>query len=379
MIYHIEEIDRIREVEKEVAQKTGAPVFDISHWNSGYDYKNYLYQYLKIPDSNKVFNYIYGYEFPESVHLQIRKVLNIDDQDFSSVLLPSSTLAIVNIANFLQKNSINNICVLQPSYFTVTPCLQSFGLNVINVGVLYEDGVFTIPIDEVLAFNPDAVWITNPVFCTNIGFQKSELEKLNLLLKNKIYLICDESLAPLGTELNPRLNNNEYLLSIHSPHKVLGTNAMKFACIITHQKHIDFFNIWTDLLAGGMALSSSMAITHFLSDNYKFCLKKSMDYIYRNYVAMKDLLKLHQKSCSYTHVCGIYITIFFPAVPFQLSTRHSFIKELIENTNVSLLPGYLEGYLENLGFCFRINLTLNRTLLLHSLNKVLMYLEKEYL
>jgi len=379
VIFHIEEIDRIREVEEQTAKQNNVQVFDISNWNSGEEYKNYLYQYLELPSINYYFDYIYSYEIDEKIHSQIRKKLNFNLSSNISVLLPSSTLSIVNIANFLQKQKIKKMCVLQPSYFSVIPCLQAFGISVYDEQLTYTDGNFTIPFERIVRENYDAVWLTSHVFCTNIIFKKTEADKLNLLLRENIYLICDESLASIYTQLSTNLIKNEYLFSIYSPHKVLGTNAMKFSCIITHQTHRDFFDIWTDLFAGGMSLSSEMAITHFLSDNYEYMLKKGMEYIYQNYIDVKKLLQNHQNYCSYTPASGIYMTIMTKNVPYDISTQHSFIKTLIEKTNVSLLPGYLEGFGENFGFCFRINLTLDRTPLLFSLEKVLQYLEKVYL
>ncbi len=379
MIFHIEEIDRIREVEEQTAKKTQAPVFDISNWNSGEKYKNYLYQYFEPPSTKSYFDYIYSYEIDKNIHSEIRRKLHFNSPCNVSILLPSSTLAIVNIANFLQKKGIKKICVLQPSYFSVVPCLQAFGLSVYNEQLTYINGEFTIPLEEITKKNYDAVWITSPVFCTNIVYQNTEINKLNALLREEIYLICDESLSSIYIQLSPYLINNEYLFSIYSPHKVLGTNAMKFSCIIMHQVHQDFFDIWTDLFAGGMSLSSEMAITHFLSDNYEYMLREGMKYIHQNYIAVKTILQKHQKYCSYTHASGVYMTIILKNIPYNISTQHLFIKLLIENTNVSLLPGYLEGFLENFGFCFRINMTLDRTPLLISLEKVLVYLEKTYL
>ncbi|MXP75205.1 hypothetical protein GN277_07365 [Lachnospiraceae bacterium WCA-9-b2] len=110
MIFHIEEIDRIREVEEQTAKQNNVQVFDISNWNSGEEYKNYLYQYLELPSINYYFDYIYSYEIDEKIHSQIRKKLNFNLSSNISVLLPSSTLSIVNIANFLQKQKLKK-CV----------------------------------------------------------------------------------------------------------------------------------------------------------------------------------------------------------------------------------------------------------------------------
>uniref|UniRef100_UPI0040574025 aminotransferase class I/II-fold pyridoxal phosphate-dependent enzyme n=1 Tax=Agathobacter sp. TaxID=2021311 RepID=UPI0040574025 len=379
MLYHIEDIEKIREIEQKTSSKTNLPVFDISNWNSGKNYQDYIYQYLKIPSFESPFNYIYTYEIDEETHYNVRKKLNMGNSTNSSVFLPSSTLAIVNIANFLQKKNCKKVCILQPSYFSVEPCLSSFGLHVENYELDYRDGRFIIPIEKLLDKDFEAVWLTSPVFCTNIYYNNLEYEKINILLQKRIFVICDESLASLGMELCSHLKNSKYLISIHSPHKVLGTNTMKFSCIITHKVQQEFFNIWTDLYAGGLTLSSKAAITHFLSDNYNFVLNKSMKYIYDTYAEIEALLQKHKQYFSYTSAAGVYMTVFFEYVPYEISTKQNFIKKLIESTNVSLLPGYLEGYFESRGFCFRVNLTLDRVPLLLSLNKVILYLEKEYL
>lgn len=379
MIYHLEEIDRIRNVETKTAYRIGKSVFDLSDWNSGEKYQNYLYQYLEFPSINNCFDYIYGYELTNDIHFLTQKKLNFINSNIASIFFPSSTLSIVNMANFLQKNKIKNICVLQPSYFSVVPCLQTFGLNVYNEELEYINGNFFIPIDTIMNKNVDAVWITSPIFCTNITFSESEIEKLNYLLDNKIYLICDESLSTKETQLSAKLINNEYLFGIFSPHKILGTNAIKFSCIIANKKYADFFNMWSDLFAGGMTLSSKIAIKHFLTDNYEVVLQKGMEYIYQTYFELEKLLDEHKRYCTFTSIAGLYVTIIVKNISYELSTKHHFIKSIIENTGVSLLPGYLEGFYEKFGFCFRINLTLDRTLLLISLNKVLTYLEKVYL
>lgn len=379
MIYHIEEIDKIRDVETATSRRTGKPVFDISNWNSGKDYHNYLYQYLKLPVINDYFDYIYGYEISNDIHCMIREKFNFKYSDKASVLFPSSTLSIVNLVNFLQKKNAKNICILQPSYFSVEPCLQAFGLNPHNEELEYIDNKFYIPMDKLLQRKYDAVWITSPIFCTNIIINESEISKLNYLLENKIYLICDESLSTDKNRVCPSLIQNEYLFGIYSPHKVLGTNALKFSCIIMNQEHQDFFNMWSDLFSGGMPLSSQVAIKHFLTTNYDIVLQKGLTYIHQTYIKLKELLYDHKDYCSFTPKSGLYVTIIIRKIPYELSTHHHFIKSLIENTCVSLLPGYLEGFYEKFGFCFRVNLTLNQAPLLLSVNKVLSYLKKEFL
>ena len=378
MVYHIEELDRIRDVEIATFRRTGKTVFDISNWNSGKDYHNYIYQYLKLPIIDDYFNYIYSYEISNDIHCMIREKLDFKGSDKASALFSSSTLSIVNLGNFLQKKKTKNICILQPSYFSVKPCLQTFGLNVHNEELEFIDNKFYVPMDKLIKKKYDAVWVTSPIFCTNVCLDKSEVHKLNYLLENGIYLICDESLSTAQNRLCPNLIPNEYLFCIYSPHKVLGTNALKFSCIVMNQKHQDFFEIWSDLFAGGMSLSSQVAINHFLTTNYDIVLQKGLSYIQQTYIKLKELLYEYRDFCSFIPESGLYVTIMVKKVPYELSTQHHFIKSLIENTCVSLLPGYLEGFNKKMGFCFRVNLTLDQAPLLLSVNKILSYLKKEF-
>lgn len=379
MYDHIDAIEKIREIENKTELITQSPVFDISHWNCGKNYQDYIYQYLEIPIVDSLFDYIYSYEITQKIHENVRRKLNIVDKNFKSIFFSSSTLAIVNIANFFQKKECKRVCILQPSYFSVVPCMKSFGIEIKNQELEYDGNRFSIPIKKLLKYNFDAVWVTSPVACTNLYFDNKEIEKLNNLLEKQVFVICDESLAPLGMELSPKLLKCQHLISIHSPHKVIGTNATKFSCIIAHEHQQEFFEKWTDLFAGGLTVSSKAAIMHFLSPNYNFVLEKGMQYVTETYRQVIELLDKHNNFFTYTSSPGIYMTIFFKYLPFKVSLELSFIKNLILKTNISLLPGYLEGYFEELGFCFRINLTLDRSSLLLALNKVILYLEDTYL
>lgn len=139
-----------------------------------------------------------------------------------------------------------------------------------------------------------------------------------------------------------------------------------------------FFDQWIDLFCGGLPLSSYIAANHFISENYDNCLKMHLDYTDSIKQSIVTLLNKYDGQISFSHNIGQYMSIFYPMVPFKESIRFNFIKRLITCTHVSLLPGYLEGFYQELGFCFRVNLTLDKTLLITSINKVLQYLKNNY-
>lgn len=237
---------------------------------------------------------------------------------------------------------------------------------------------FKIPTEKIFKKNYDAVWLTSPIFCTSTYFSSSEKMKLKSILDRNIFLICDESLSIHTCTLRNVLPNCKNLMTIHSPHKVISTNAIKFSCVLCHSSLEAFFDQWNDLFCGGLPLSSLAAIRHFLSPNYLKCLEIHIKYTNSIKRHIIELLHNYNPQIHYSHTIGQYMTVFCPMVSFEESKKIDFIKELIINTHVSLLPGYLEGFYEELGFCFRINLTLDKTSLISSVQKVLNYLEHTY-
>ena len=117
------------------------------------------------------------------------------------------------------------------------------------------------------------------------------------------------------------------------------------------------------------------------STNYYKCLDFHTNYT--NSVKKKALEVISINNVNgnmfFSHSIGQYMTIFYPSVPYHESTKQTFIRDIIFNTKVSLLPGYLEGFYEEMGFCFRVNLTLDESRLITSLNKVLKYINANYL
>lgn len=379
MLYHLEDIEKIRTYEQK-ARNSGTQVFDISHWDSGQAYNKTLLSTLHIQKNFQPCNYVYSYEIDDNIHSCVQKELVGTVSNNCCIFLSNSTMAIVNICNFLQKKGIKKVCLLQPSYFTVGPCMNTFNIAYDEVSLNFVDGKYEIPIKKILATNYDAIWITSPIFCTSTYLKQQEVDKIQLLLDRGMHVICDESLSIKGMDIRRKLSNTDNLFSIYSPHKVISANSFKFSCIICNNKNENFFDQWTDIFSGGLMNSSRLAIQHFLSKNYLECLDA-----YINYTSSlkKDVINYIKTEFSnsniyYSHEIGQYMTIFYPNAPFVETTQSDFIKHLIFNTGVSLLPGYLEGFFEEFGFCFRINLTLDKTPLLSSINKVIQYLNKHY-
>ena len=58
MLYHLEDIEKIRDIEKSVSL-SGSRVFDISHWDSGNAYNKAIFTNLEMNATDMPFKYIY--------------------------------------------------------------------------------------------------------------------------------------------------------------------------------------------------------------------------------------------------------------------------------------------------------------------------------
>lgn len=378
MLYHLEDIDTIRKYENDM-RLLGYNVYDLSYWDCGDDYSRELLSILNFEDNKQPFKYIYSYEIEPEIHDLVKKRIAKTQEDESCLFFSNSTTTIVNVSNFLQKcELVESVCVIQPSYFTVEPTLSSFGINVHSISLNFRNRKFHIPLHEIIKTGYDAVWVTSPIFCTSTYFDDKEIYKIQTLLDNGVFVIIDESLCIEGRSIRNKLHRTENLLTLHSPHKVISVNAIKFSALICNMKYEYFFHNWSDLFAGGLAKSSRMAIDHFLSDNYLECLKVHISYTNRIKKEVCKILLCDDNSIFFSHEIGQYITIYMPKVPYQESTKGDFIKDIIYDTKISLLPGYLEGFFDEFGFCFRVNLTLNKNDLIYGIKKVICYIQEKY-
>ena len=374
MIEHLDKIDTIRKYEERYKRETGKKPFDVSHWDPGNAYVERLYNVLRIPDYNFSCNYNYSYELSEStVKKTIEKIYGNSYNECYGVFFSNSTSAILNIASFIKNHNIQRVCILEPSYFSLPLVFYQFDIDFIKINLEFTDNQFIIPIEKILTSGCEAIWITSPVFSSGVYFNSEEITKLNYLIDKSIYIISDESVSILGNEIGKKLKPSLYHISLFSPHKTIVSNSLKFSIVICHKSFEKEFNNWTDILSGGLSLSNVVAINHFLNPNYFICLDVLKQHTTN---ARKELLKLFNNSEQGLLLSsqGQYCTLFYQNIPFNKSQTDNFIHNIIYNLGVSLVPGYLNGYDKDFGFCFRINLCLNPNELLLNLMTLDQYL-----
>lgn len=378
-IPHLDEIKEIREIEKNICKETGVSVCDISHWNSGKEYQTLILSKYQIHHPLNILDYHYSYEYHNNLKQSVMsRLIGSSISQYTCVFIHNATAAICCIADYLKKHNYKKICVLEPAYFSVYSCLQSFGLNVQKEDILLNDKEEpTLPYDDLIKEDYDVIWITSPIFSTGIYFEQSQIDDINNLAQKGVLLIIDESASTPNHTLFNQLYPMENLITIFSPHKYLAINSIKFAAIICTSSIGAYLEDWIDVFAGALPISTCAAIEHFLSPNFNLCMEIHDKYIKNNIHTIQSLCKNFPDN----HFRGIetnYITLCNKALPCLNTFNKLNMFHIIKHTYVSFIPGYINDFSERWGFCFRVNLTLDTAFLKNSLGRLFNYFSNKY-
>lgn len=261
-------MDDIFSLEEKAEKKYGVPIPNISHWDSSIAFQNQMARHLVLPPPSLPWNYYYTYSISAEDRLQVLRDLGILETHLPKtmgLLLQSSTIAIVNMINLLVHHNRKRLCILQPSYFSVSLCCSTFSLEYGVEQISFASGHPEIPIDRILSGGYDCVWITSPIFCTGYYFDEEHLKCIARMKAAGLTIIFDESLALPGKELIRSFPIDSEVFAIYSPHKAIAVNGLKFAVIVCEKCYEDFLEQWVDVFSGALAGSNRDAVFHYLS------------------------------------------------------------------------------------------------------------------
>ena len=368
-IPHLEEIKEIRRFEQTVLKETNIPIYDLSHWNAGEAYISLMMSQYKAACSLNHFEYHYSYEFDNELKQRIMyRLTRTSTPEYNCVLIHNSTAAICCIADYLKKKNYKRICVIEPAYFSIYSCLLSFGLNVFKESiVLDENNKIIFPYENIIKHKYDAVWITSPIFSTGIYFD--EISSIHYLAQKGVLLLIDESASSPNHSLFHQLYSAENMIAIFSPHKYLSINSTKFAAIICPFSVSNYLEDWIDVFIGSLPMSSCMAIEHFMSSNFATCVDIHDNYVNNNLKIIKELCTIYPNNY-YNGKETNYITIRNKIIPFIDSLNKIDMLKIMRSTHISFIPGYINGFSKDWGFCYRVNLTNNPSIIKHGLGRL---------
>lgn len=381
-------INKIELLERKIFNKSGIKPNNVSHWNSAADFQKLLKEIYKPTDVELELYLDYNFTY-DVTNVKKRKIIGQLglDKSIMGLVVPTGTIAINCTLNWLKEScKITNIAILCPAYFAVFHICDVMGINYHEIYMKKDaNGKYKIPQAELISLisekKIDAIYITNPVYCTSSYLDNSDLEFLNNILDRKkvdqeIRIIWDGCLSIKKNPYVSALCSKENVVSIFEPHKPLAINGSKFCVVCFKYKELSFFESRADIIYGGLSASNLIALNHYLSPNYNECLKFFLKESYDNYCKILELSSKYNnvEIDDYDH--SLYISCYFPRVSSEHSYRTDFLSKMITESQCSFIPGRRNHFDPNLPFSFRINLTRCDDEVLNMLNKIFSLLDQ---
>ena len=377
LIDRLNNIEEIIDLQEKFYKEKGMYPLNVSNWTVSDTFRKEMERLFQHNVTNSPIDYLYSYSISSEVKNEILRKLGVNESnmpDKTCTFFPSNSLSIINICNLLQKMQCKEIGILYPAYFSISACLNTYGMKNIPFYITRKQQKYIIPIEDILSKKLDALWITSPIYSTGVPYTNNNIDIIEKILRSGIQVILDESFCIKGQELIRKFSNYKNFIGIYSPHKSISFNSYKFSAIICDNCYEDFLDQWLDVFCGNLPQTSIAAINHYLSDNYDVCYQEFQAFIKHAYDEVISILSKFL-CVDFDHtICGNLMTLYIKSLDYTNSKNKNFLMDVISNTYTMYYPGYLNGFAKSMGFCFRINLALYNPDFIASLERLLGYL-----
>lgn len=373
LINRLIDLDEIQTLEKKYADENNILVNNISTWKISKEYKEYMLDFFNTNSFHANWmDYMYSYNISQTIKEKVKNKLGCYNQNTIPYFTQNNTISIVYLCNLMKLNNKRN-CILIPSYFSIENVFYALDSKVEKKKLQYNNGIYDIPsIESLLEF--DVIWLTSPTFSTGVYFNDKTINKLEELLKKNIIIIADESFCNLGNELIRRFQSYENFIGIYSPHKAISMNGLKFSVILCNEKYEEPLEHWADVLGGNLSTSNIDAIYHFVSNNFDQCLEAFNLWISKTEDEICEIMSNYTNFVYAKNSKGCMRMIFAKNISYDNSYKKSFYIKLLNATNTMIYPGAINGFTEEYGFSFRINLLLYNDFFKYSFIRILNFL-----
>ncbi len=374
-IKRLSRIDDIGALKKRYMEKYKTDPINVSDWAISKEFYNRISGVLNIHHDNSIIDYIYSYSLNRQVISDIQNKTGDMSSERTCIVFPNNTISIVNICNLLRAKNLTKVAILQPAYFSIEFCLDTYHISHYSFCVMRENGYYSVPIEKIINSGCKTIFLTSPIYSTGIYYSPSEILKIEQLLNNGFLVVADESFCLNGNELISRLYDYNNFIGIYSPHKSIGINGLKFSIVDCHIQYWDFFEQWLDVLCGNLPFSTLSAISHFLSDNYVDCMKEFLAYTSSQQRKATNILQMYHNVEYDKSATGSLLTVYIKNMTCGQISDLSYIESVLAHAHALYYPGSLNGFSSEIGACFRINMTLSNSDFLGGLARILDYLQ----
>lgn len=354
LIAEDEYIDSIRIVQERYEQQHGIAPYDLSHWDPGVSFIKQIEQFLRPPPFEHPLDYLYGSELPDVEQIAAR--FNIAGAAIG--ITPSATASQLLVASMLRALGLKRVRLVTPHYFAAFYALDLVGLQVIRCPLTFEHGNFFLNPELITTENAhEAIWITDPVFTVGVPHRAADEAVLRNAIQRGSWLVIDQALARPGEGLHQRLGESERTISIHSPHKSINVNGLKFGAVALEPRYLRLLDHWSDIVIGGLPCSACSAINHFLSADFD----RALDVAVRFSIEARAFMEMAATDVPEAKWSrmerGIFGSFFFPRINPHWADDMSTYRSIVESTGASFIPGSRNQMPAALGFSFRVNVT----------------------
>jgi histidinol-phosphate/aromatic aminotransferase/cobyric acid decarboxylase-like protein len=308
------------------------------------------------------------------IHPSIRQKIGVSSDGKSSFLCNSGTAGIACALNYLKRMDVRKLHVISPSYYALDHQAAVFGITLERSFVRRRNRRYSLPAMAATCEPGSVIWVTNPIFCTSCYYGEEDLRLLNELLEAGVWVFADECLAMHGRELGRTLGHHERFVGIYTPHKSICINGMKFSVLIGPAAAHAAFQEWSDVFAGGLAVSTLMAVKHFLTAQYEDVQELVRRGLTQNLGRMQALLDRFSYVESDQGIDGHFTMCFIPHIRAEMGVSPEFLWNVISTSGSSFYPGIRNHFDPRWGFCFRTNLARYSPRFEASLHRVLLAL-----
>ena len=343
----IECIELLETIEEAYERQFGIAPFNVSHWDPTDEFQTKLLPYLEIPPFKSVASYRFSYQIEETN--PVLKKLGASPDVHFGIFTPSTTTSILCVLNWLKSRRRKKIIAVCPAYFSLFQACRQFGLPIQAAYLRRDTGIFTLPRpDNPIWRERGVLWLTSPTYGAGVYLADDDIVFLDKLLTAGWTVIADECLALSGRELIRKLGHHPDFFAIYSPHKGVCVNGIKFSAVVFNVKHQAF-------MERGLSCANSLALTHFLSDNFD-------SYAAQFFAAIRPQREVFDRFCSEASIeidqlaAGHFVSCYLPTASSRLGTSPKFLKNLVYQTGGSMITGNRSRFHPSLGLSFRVNL-----------------------
>lgn len=362
----------IEEIAAAYQTRHGHAPTNISHWDASREFVSAMNRTIDMPATADAIPYLYAPD-DQQTEAALRTIGTLSS---TVITTPSGTASIACVLFWLASTNVRRLLIIAPVYFSVGLIAEALGFDVDVIAMNRRNGIYELP---PIPADTDAIWITNPLYCTTRYFNVGEVLRFREAAEKGIYVIADEPMSFPRQNVGSILSAHTRFIGIYSPHKAIGINGLKCSLIACdasiRREMLDIF----DAFVGGLPLSAMSAVAHLASSNFNDCTNIYSDFIAMAFERVRNVVAQFPALSLDLFARTNFVSAFAPLLPATLGEDRAFLTEACEATAAIAFPSIIHSYGEDCGFGFRINLTAVDDQLIAALHRWCAFLDQQLL